>query len=50
MTDAEFADGVARWHESSSMLDIWEFLGMSREQYAERVMGKQNEENPHRSG
>lgn len=39
MTSAEFEAGVQRWHESSSPLDIWEFLGMSREEYAQHVAG-----------
>jgi hypothetical protein len=41
MTSAEFEAGVKRWHESDSTLDIWEFLGISSEQYARMVTGQQ---------
>jgi hypothetical protein len=40
MTNDEFESGVKRWHESSSTLDIWEFLRMSREQYERMVTGE----------
>ena len=40
MSPSEFEAGAQRWHESDSTLDIWEFLGMEREEYARRVAGK----------
>jgi hypothetical protein len=39
MTNDEFEAGVQRWHESDSKLNIWEFLGFSREEYEQHVAG-----------
>ena len=43
MTPAEFEAGVQLLHESDSTLDSWEFLRMSRDEYAERVTGKRSD-------